>query len=134
MDELFTQMWTDLTGRLTGPMTFRLILQPTMAALYAVRDGLKDARNDEPAYFWSILTHPSEGFRLLAEGWHAVLRVILLGSVMDLIYQWLVFRHFYPMQLVIVVMTLAFLPYLLLRGPANRIARLWPRSQKAGHP
>ncbi len=133
MDELFAQMWTDLTGRLTGPMTFRFILQPTMAAIYAVRDGIKDARNDEPAYFWSILTNPSEGVRLLAEGWRAVLRVILLGSVMDLIYQWLVFRRFHPLQLVIVVFTLAFLPYLLLRGPANRIARHWPRSQKAGH-
>jgi hypothetical protein len=124
-----SRMWSDLIGRLTGPMTFRLVLQPAMAAFYGVRDGLKDARSGKPAYFWSIMSHPSEGTRLLREGWHAVLRVILLGAVMDIVYQALVFRRVYPLQLVIVVLTLAFVPYLLVRGPANRIAR-WMHSHR----
>jgi hypothetical protein len=47
-DDLLTRFWTDLVGRLTGPMTFRLILQPLMAILIAVRDGVKDAREDRP--------------------------------------------------------------------------------------
>lgn len=127
------RMWSDLAGRLTGPMTFRLILQPAMASFYAVRDGIDDAKNGRLAYFWSILTHPSQGSRLLAEGWHAVVRIIGLGVLMDAVYQLMVFRRIYPFELVIVVLTLAFVPYLLVRGPANRIASRWthPRRKAA---
>jgi hypothetical protein len=44
MDDLLTRLWTDLVGRLTGPLSMRLFLQPVMASLLAVRDGLKDAK------------------------------------------------------------------------------------------
>ncbi len=122
MDDL-VRVWSDLAGRLTGPLALRLVLQPAMAALYAIRDGMKDARAGRPAYFWSILADASDGARLLREGLQAVLRVILLGAVMDGMYQIIVFRRIYPLELVIVVLSLAFMPYLLLRGPVNRLAR-----------
>jgi len=126
MDET-SRFWSELVGRLTGPMTFRLILQPVMAALNAARDGVKDAREHKPPYFWAMFTRPSDRGRLLKEGWTAELRVIVLGVVMDLIYQYIVFKGIRPLELVIVVFVLAFLPYVLLRGPFNRIARHWIR-------
>jgi hypothetical protein len=43
MDDLLTRFWTDLIGRASGPMTFRVFLQPIMAMLYAIRDGVHDA-------------------------------------------------------------------------------------------
>ena len=49
--------------------------------------------------------------------------MILLGSAMDAIYQWIVFRWIHPVELVVVVLLLAFVPYVLLRGPVDRIAR-----------
>ena len=123
MDDVFTAFWTDLVGRLTGPMTFRLILQPTMAALNAIRDGLTDARAGKPPYSWSVLTDRHHRGQLLREGASSEGRVILLGSAMDAIYQWIVFRWIHPVELVVVVLLLAFVPYVLLRGPVNRIAR-----------
>ena len=36
--------WEDLLGRVGGPITFRLILQPSIAFILAIRDGLKDAK------------------------------------------------------------------------------------------
>jgi len=117
----------DLIGRLSGPMTFRVILQPTMAALMALRDGIKDARAGRPPYFWTIFTNTAERGRLLKQGWSAVLRIIVLGVVMDMIYQWKVFGTIHLAELIIVVLVLAFVPYLLLRGPVNRIARRWLR-------
>jgi hypothetical protein len=125
MEDILSRFWGDLVGRLHGPLTFRLFLQPVMAILYAVRDGVEDAREGRPAYFWAIFTNPSERGRLLHEGWKAVTRVILLGVVMEVLYQLIVFRWVYPMELVIVVLLLAFIPYLLIRGPVNRIARIW---------
>jgi hypothetical protein len=36
--------WEDLIGRAGGPITFRLILQPSIAVVLAIRDGLKDVK------------------------------------------------------------------------------------------
>jgi hypothetical protein len=123
MDDWASRFVSDLIARLSGPMTFRLLLQPMMAALYAIRDGIEDAREDRPAYFWSILTNPDDRSRLLSEGWTSVLRIIILGVLMDAVYQLVVFRSIHPLELVVVVLILAFVPYLLLRGPVNRIAQ-----------
>ena len=48
MEDLFSRIDGDLVGRVSGSMKFRLILQPLMAVLFAVRDGLKDAKEDTP--------------------------------------------------------------------------------------
>ncbi len=125
MDELSTRFWTDIAARIGGPMTFRFILQPTMAAIAAWRDGVKDARAGRPAYFWSIFNNPDARRHLLEEGWKATARIVALGIVMDSLYQILVLKWIYVGELAVIVLRLAFVPYLLLRGPINRIARRW---------
>lgn len=127
MEDWLTRVWTDLLGRVTGPMTFRLVLQPTMALIFAIRDGMKDARANRPFYFRTIFHDPAQRGPLLREGFRAVGRVILLGIVMDVIYQLIVFGWVYPFEVELVVFILAFLPYLLLRGSVNRLARHWRR-------
>jgi hypothetical protein len=127
MEELFTRLWNDLIGRIGGPMSFRLLLQPAMALIFAIRDGLKDAREGRPAYFYSLFTEPENRRSRLREGFKAVSRVFILAIVMDLIYQLIVLRWFYPLQALIVAFVLAFLPYILLRGPVNRVARFLKR-------
>jgi hypothetical protein len=37
MEDLFSRIVEDLVGRVSGSMTFRLILQPVMAAIFAIR-------------------------------------------------------------------------------------------------
>ena len=44
---------------------------------------------------------------------------------MDAIYQVIVLRQFYPAEAVIVALLFAFVPYVIIRGPALRIARRW---------
>jgi hypothetical protein len=129
MDEWWNRFWADLIGRASGPFAFRFFLQPAVAMLYAIRDGVKDARAGRPAYFWSLLTEGAHRVERLQEGWAAVARVIGLGAVIDLIYQIMVFRSVHPLQLVVIVLLLAFVPYLLLRGPVNRIARRFMRTR-----
>jgi Outer membrane protein beta-barrel domain len=126
-----SSFWADLVGRLTGPMTFRIVFQPLMSMSYAVRDGVRDARQGRPAYFWALFTRSSQRRALLEEGWRAVFRVIVLGVVMDVIYQLIVDGNVRLVELVFVVLVLAFLPYLLLRGPVNRIARRWVGTRTA---
>ena len=123
MEELIARGWEGLMDRIGGPMTFRLILQPLMATLLAVRDGLKDAREGRPPYFWTLLTNPSQRVELLLEGWRSIARVFILAVAMDLIYEWIMGRWFYPFETLTVAILLAVIPYLVLRGPVNRIAR-----------
>lgn len=125
MENAVTQFVADLTGRLHGPFSFRFVLQPLMALIYATRDGLGDARAGRPPYFWTMFTRPEERGRLFREGWKAMTRVILLGVAIDMIYQLIVFRWIHPLQLAVVVLGLAFLPYVILRGPIERMVSWW---------
>ena len=127
MEELLTRVWTNVMDRVGGPMTFRLVLQPAMAMLLAVRAGIKDAREGRPPFLWTILTEPSQRLELLREGWKSTARVFILAVVMDVIYQFIVQRWIYPGEVVIVAVLLALVPYVLIRGPVTRIARPWQR-------
>jgi hypothetical protein len=130
MKDLLARVWMNVVGRVGGPMTFRIILQPTMAALLALRAGLKDAREGRPPYLWTVLTDAANRTDLLREGWRAIARVFLLAVIMDVIYQCIVERWVYPVEVVIVAILLAVVPYLLIRGPVNRIARRWRRGSE----
>ncbi len=117
------RLWHDLIDRPDGPMRFRFILQPLMAALAAFHDGRKDARNGRPPYLVSMLHEPADRAALLREGLNSTARIILLGLVMDIVYQVVVLRMFYPDEAVIIALLLAFVPYVLLRGPVHRAFR-----------
>jgi hypothetical protein len=124
-------IWRQLIEQPSGPMAFRFILQPSMAAIAAIRDGVKDARGGRSPYFWTIARNPRKRIGRLREGLTATARIILFALAMDLIYQLLVFKTFYPNEAVIVALVLAFVPYLLIRGPATRIVR-WRRGGAPG--
>ena len=109
-------------------MMFRFILQPTMAVIAAVRDGVKDARLGRTPYVWALIhgvRGPEGRGARLWEGIISTARIVILGVVMDIIYQWRVLGTFYPVQSAVIAVLLAFVPYLLLRGPFERIARHW---------
>lgn len=125
--EVRQRVWQNLLDRPGGPMTFRFILQPAMAAIAALHDGISDAKLGRSPYFWTLLTDSSERGGRLREGVISTARIILLGLCMDVVYQAFVLKTFYPGEAVILALALAFLPYLLLRGPIARVARHWRR-------
>jgi hypothetical protein len=123
VEDLSARIFENLIGRVSGPMKFRLILQPLMAIIFAVLSGLKDAKEGKPAYFWGLFTDPDNRRNMLRDGWKAVGKVFVIAIIIDLVYQFIVFRWFYPGEALLVAAILAFVPYLLIRGPVNRIAR-----------
>jgi hypothetical protein len=131
MGDLLARFWTDLIGRTDGPMTFRLILQPTMSIMLAIRDGVKDAREGRPAYFWTIFNEPEQRRALLREGWRVVVRVVAFSTITDAVCQIWLFRTIRPLELVVVALLLALVPYLLWRGPVNRLAKHWIHPKRA---
>jgi hypothetical protein len=123
--ETLDRGWHDIGDRTRRPMSLRFILQPTMAAIAAFRDGLQDARARRSPYLWTILTDASQRRKRLSEGLMSSARLLLIGLAMDLIYQFIVLKALYPVEAVIIALMLAFLPYLLLRGVVTRGARIW---------
>ena len=121
MRDMLMRALMNVGDRIGGPMTFRIILQPLMAALLAFRAGLKDAQHGRPPFLWTIVTDPSQRGDLIREGWRSVARVFVLAIVMDVIYQLIVLRWVYPFELILVAIMLAVVPYLLIRGPVNRV-------------
>jgi hypothetical protein len=123
IQEILTRFWDQLIAQPSGPLAFRLILQPIMATILAILDGVKDARTGRPPFLRTILSDPSQRGAYLREGLKRVSRVIIFAFVMDAIYQVLVLRRFYLGEALVTVFVLAVLPYLLIRGPVDRIAR-----------
>ena len=55
----------------------------------------------------------------------------LLAIVLDCIYQIMTARFVYPLELLFTATLLALVPYALLRGPFNRLARLFLPAARA---
>lgn len=111
-----------LMGRTSGPLTLRLILQPAMATLLAIRSGLADAKAGRPPYFWSMLNHPEQRRELLKNGWKSVGKLLVMAIVLDCIYQVIELKWIYPLQALIVAFVLAIVPYVIVRGLVTRLA------------
>lgn len=123
MTDVLTQLWREIVERPDGPMAFRFYIQPVMAMLFALRDGIKDAHTGRPAYFWALFTDRPHRRELMRSGWSSVRNVFILAVVMDLIYQFIVFKELRPIEGLLVAVLLAIVPYVLIRGPVNRIIR-----------
>jgi hypothetical protein len=119
----FERFWHDLVERPDAPMRFRFILQPLMAAISAIHDGRNDARSGRTPYLMVVLRNPQERIGRLREGLNATARIILLGLAMDMIFQLLVLKTFYPNEALVIALLLAFVPYLIIRGLVVRVAR-----------
>ena len=130
IQETLTRFWDQLIAQPSGPLAFRFILQPVMATFLATRDGLKDARTGRPPFARTIWSDPSQRPAYLREGLKRVSRVIIFAFVMDAIYQFIVLHRFYPVEALVTVFVLAVLPYLLIRGPVDRIARRQQRKRE----
>ena len=122
MDDLLARIGSNLVDRVTGPMHFRIYLQPLMAIIFAAIDGWKDAKAGRSAYFWSLLTEADQRAEMIHSGWRSVGKIFILAAVLDAIYQYVVQKFIYPGELVIVAVLLAILPYLILRGLVTRLA------------
>jgi hypothetical protein len=129
--ELLQRVADDLLARPSGPLAIRFLIQPAMSTIFAIRDGIKDAREGRSPYFWTVLTDPVERGARLREGLSATAKIMILAIVLDAVYQFRVLGTFYPGEAIVIALVLAFIPYLLIRGPVARIARRWNSARSA---
>jgi hypothetical protein len=123
MGHMWMRFVSQLAARVSGPMKFRLVLQPAAAAFFAIRSGLADARAGKPPYLWTLITNSGQRKDMIKDGWKSVGRVFILALVLDSVYQIMLSRFIYPGEAITVAIVLAIAPYLILRGLVTRLAR-----------
>jgi len=124
MDHMWERIGSQLIARVSGPMKFRLVLQPCMAAFFAIRAGVADAKAGKPPWFWELVSNPPERTGMIKEAWGRIGKVFILAVVLDVVYQLIVLHTVYPGETIIVAVILAIVPYVILRGPVVRLARM----------
>jgi hypothetical protein len=130
MEEIWQRFVENFVNRLDGPLHFRFIVQPLMAVVFATLDGLRDAKAGKPAYFWAMVVNPGHRRELLKDGWKHFGKIFILAIILDVIYQIMVHHTVYPMETLLVALVLAVAPYVLLRGPVNRVVRMFRPCKK----
>jgi hypothetical protein len=124
--EVYVFSWrflADIPARLAGPGRFRFILQPTLAALLGGRDGVADARAGRPPYFLALFSGTGGRRQLLRSALSSIANLLLMGILLDAVFQWVIFGASHPGAAVLVGPVLIAAPYSLARALANRAAR-----------
>ena len=111
----------DIPKRLAGPGRFRFILQPLFAILLGIRSGLADARAGRPPYLRGMLFHRDLRGELVKSGWATVVNLVLMGILLDSVFQWLILGASYPGAALVVGPVLIMAPYSVARALSNRL-------------
>lgn len=112
----------DLPKRLTGPGRFRFVFQPLVASVLGVRSGRADARAGRRPYILGLVTDREHRRELAGEGLGQVANLLLIGILLDSIFQWMILGTSYPGAALIVGPVLITTPYTVARALANRVS------------
>ncbi|MBV6477703.1 MAG: hypothetical protein HGGPFJEG_00446 [Ignavibacteria bacterium] len=121
MEEFFIRFFENLGLKLHGPMKFRFILQPLVALFFAIKAGLRDSKKGSAPFVPGLIKEKEQRRTLLKQSWTDVGKVFIFALIMDIVFQLIVLKTIYPAEAVLTAILLAFIPYFIFRGPANRI-------------
>ena len=113
----------DIPKRLAGPGRFRFVLQPLVAIVLGVRNGRDDARAGRTPYLKGLLTDREHRGQLAREGLWTIANLLLMGILLDSVFQWMILGRSYPGAALVVGPVLITTPYALARALANRVTR-----------
>jgi hypothetical protein len=116
--------WELLVGRLDGPLSLRFLFQPAVAAVFAVRAGLKDFREARTPYLWSVFANGSDRHDLICDGWKDIGKVFVVAVILDVAYALIVHQWIFPAQALLIGVLLAIAPYVLMRGLTTHLRQL----------
>jgi len=128
------QGWEGIVARLDGPFHFRIIVQPSVASILAIIGGIKDAKLGKPPYFWALIVDHGHRIELIKEGWKSIFKVFILAMVLEGAYQLKIGHLDYRGYVFVAAFVFAVVPYLILRGPINRIVQPLSKKRSLGSP
>jgi hypothetical protein len=120
----------DIPRRLAGPGRFRFVVQPVIASLLGIRSGRADARAGRPPYLYGLLFHRGLRAELVRSGFGTVVNLLLMGILLDAVFQWVILGVSHPGAALVVGPVLIVGPYSLARALSNHLARLRGRGPR----
>jgi hypothetical protein len=127
----FDSIARDLTGpgMFGGKFQIRLILQPVLAMLLGLRFGVRDAKQGKPPFFGALVGDKQDRGHLFKQSLRDAVIPLCIAFIIDSILQYMINHHVRPLASVIVGGLLVYLPFLIVRGLANRI---WTHGHHTG--
>jgi len=113
----------DMVARLHGPGRMRFILQPTVAIILGVRDGIKDARVGSPPFLSALVFLQTRRRELVRGALASVRDLVAVAILLDVVSQFLIFRMVHPGAALLLGPVLIAAPYAFSRALTNRIAQ-----------
>ena len=127
MEEFLSFRLDDLIGRIHGPMNARIYIQTLMAIIFAVRAGMRDARDENAPFFWALAFGSGHRGELVKAAWKDIGKVFVAALALDVVYQIYRFHMLYPLEAVIVATLLAVIPYIVVRAAVTRVMKIASR-------
>jgi hypothetical protein len=113
----------DMIVRLHGPGRLRFILQPAVAIVIGARDGVKDARADNPPFLRNLVFRSSDRPGLVRGALASVRDLVAVAILLDVVSQILIFRMVHPAAALLLGPVLIAVPYASSRALTNRLKR-----------
>lgn len=130
---LTKEFFEDLLARVSGAGRLRFILQPTVAAVIGMRDGIRDAREGHPPFLMALTSGSASKSALLRRAFESVRDLISIAILLDVISQFLIFRRIQPGAALLVGPVLIAVPYAVSRALTNRVSRTRSRRARVIH-
>ena len=123
MEDFLSQRLAELVGRIHGPMNARIYIQTLVAIILAVRAGMRDARDENAPFFWSLAFGAGQRRELVKNAWKDIGKVFVAALLLDVVYQIYRFHMLYPLEAIIVAVLLAVIPYIVVRAAVTRVLK-----------
>ena len=116
-----------LIEMINGPLTFRFVFQPLIAALLAIRDGRNDAKAGTPAYLHELVLGSGWRSATLKDGLRAIIMPLSVGVILNSILQIYIFDVWRLQWALVSGLCLVGIPYVLVRSITHSlISRIRP--------
>jgi hypothetical protein len=117
----FEHIANNIIANITGPLSFRFILQPAVAFILGIRDGRLDTKLKKHPFIYEIITNPMNRQPTIKNALRSILISVIIGIITDMIAQHLIFNQVRILPAVVVGCLVISLPYGIARGVTNRI-------------
>jgi len=121
------EFFEDIPKRLVGPGKFRFVLQPLLATILGILNGIADARTGKPPFLYGLFFKREFRGELARSSLENLANLMLMSILMDAVFQWIILGVSHPGAAILAGPVLILSPYVKVRALANRIARLWKK-------
>jgi hypothetical protein len=115
------RFFEDLPKRLMGPGKLRFVIQPALAILFGWKAGRTDVLHGSPFLLRRLFSGAAERGVIAKETIEAIGVLLLMGILMDSVFQWILLGVSYPGAALVVGPVLITVPYAAARTLAGAV-------------